>query len=341
MSSIADSIMQGPLCGSLASMSLYGVICMQTFRYWQTYEDDGKIIKCLVAFIWILETAHTVLTIYTIEFYLIMHFDDATRLEYSVWCVNFCHISILFIIGYAVNLFFIWRVLQLSQKRWIAICFVIFATIRCAIGLENCTFGQVLHVFHDMTTDFNSNSLIYIVWGTFRDKVYQTMVVGWVISAVVDSAIAFILCLNLRKRRTGMNRQGIISPTLTDNILNQLLLYSINTGAVTSFCAVLVIITFLTLPTTLAFIGFVQVQSKFYAISLLASLNNREKLRITEQANTTLEGIGSSPMPRFSAIRPSQQKSSYLVRTFNLSLSEVVWAQVICVSNRWNFGRLL
>ncbi|KAG1732271.1 hypothetical protein EDD22DRAFT_374754 [Suillus occidentalis] len=253
MSSIAASIMQGPLCGSLASMSLYGVICMQTFRYWQTYEDDGKILKCLVAFIWILETAHTVLTIYTIEFYLIMHFDDATRLEYSVWAMPSSYI-IGFIIAYAVNLFFIWRVLQLSQKRWIAICLAIFATIRCAIGLENCTFG-----------------LIYIVWGTFRDKVYQTMVVGWVVSAVVDSAIAFMLCLNFRKRRTGTNR--------TDNILNQLLLYSINTGAITSFCAVLVIITFLTLPTTLAFIGFVQVQSKFYAISLLASLKQPRKIQ--------------------------------------------------------------
>jgi hypothetical protein len=41
-----------------------------------------------------------------------------------------------------------------------------------AIGLENCTFGQVLHVFDDITTDYNLNSLIYIVWGTFRDKVY-------------------------------------------------------------------------------------------------------------------------------------------------------------------------
>jgi hypothetical protein len=78
-----------------------------------------------------------------------------------------------------------------------------------------------------------------------------------------------------------------------------------------------------------------------HQLNVSLRLNNREKLRITEQANTTLEGIGSSPMPRFSAIRPSQQKSSYLVRTFNLSLSVVVWTQVICVSNRWNFGRLL
>lgn len=245
-----------------------------------------KILKSLVAFIWILETAHTVLTIYTVEFYLIMHFGDVTRLEYSVWSMPISYI-IGFIIAYAVNLCFIWRVLQLSQKRWIAICFVIFATIRCGFGLENC-----------------SVALMYPAWKIFREKVYQTMVVGWVISAVVDSGIAFILYFYLRKHSTGMKR--------TDNMLNQLLLYSINTGAVTSFCAVLVIIMFLCLPTNLAFVGVVQVQSKLYAISLLASLNNRERLRINNPTNITTEGITSSPMPRFSAIKPSQQKSSYL-----------------------------
>lgn len=182
---------------------------------------------------------------------------------------------------------FIWRVLQLSQKRWIAICLVIFATIRCGFGFGNC-----------------SIALMYPVWKIFREKVYQTMIVGWALSAVVDSSIAFMLYLYLRKRRTGTNRN--------DNILNQLLLYSINTGAVTSFCAVMVLILFLCIPSNLAFIGFVQIQSKFYAISLLASLNNREKLRMTEQANTTLEGIGNSLLPRLSAIKPSQHKLSYL-----------------------------
>ncbi|KIK43266.1 hypothetical protein CY34DRAFT_804034 [Suillus luteus UH-Slu-Lm8-n1] len=286
MSSIVGSIMQGPLCGSLVSMLLYGVICMQTFRYWQTYEHDMKILKRLVAFVWILETAHTVLTIYTIEFYLIMHFGDDAYLEFSVWSMPISYI-IGFVIAYSVNLCFIWRVLQLSQKRWIAICLVIFATIRCGFGFGNC-----------------SIALMYPVWKIFREKVYQTMIVGWALSAVVDSSIAFMLYLYLRKRRTGTNRN--------DNILNQLLLYSINTGAVTSFCAVMVLILFLCIPSNLAFIGFVQIQSKFYAISLLASLNNREKLRMTEQANTTLEGIGNSLLPRLSAIKPSQHKLLYL-----------------------------
>jgi hypothetical protein len=286
MPSVVMSIMQGPLCGALATMLLYGVICMQTFRYWQAYEHDKKILKCLVASICILETVHTALTVYAVEFYLIMHFGDVTNLEYAVWGMPASYV-IGFIIAYAVNICFIWRILQLSQKRWIAICFVILATIRCGFGLANC-----------------SLSFYYPMWKIFREHVFPTMVVGWVLSAVVDSAIAFTLCLYLRKRRTGMNQ--------TDSILNRLLLYSINTGAVTSFCAILVVVMFLSLPNNLAFIGFVQVQSKLYAISFLASLNTRKRPETAKQSVPAAEGVALSFMPNFLTFETSHQQSSHL-----------------------------
>ncbi|KAG1724020.1 hypothetical protein EDB19DRAFT_324044 [Suillus lakei] len=281
MSSVVVSIMQGPLCGTLATMLLYGVICMQTFHYWQAYAHDGKILKSLVAFIWILETAHTALSIHSVEYYLIMHFGDTENLAYAVWSMGATYF-VGFIIAYAVNLCFIWRILRLSQKRWIAVCFFIVATVRCGFGLTNC-----------------SSSFRYTMWKTFRARVFPTMVVGWVLSAVVDSAIAFTLCLYLRKRRTGMNR--------TDSILNRLLLYSINTGVVTSIFAILVIIMFLGLPTNLAFIAFVQVQSKLYAVSFLASLNTRKStLEQTKQPVPSADGIA------LSLYNTSLQKPSHL-----------------------------
>lgn len=286
MPSVVMSIMQGPLCGALATMLLYGIICMQTFHYWQAYEHDRRTLKCLVASIWILETVHTALSVYAVEFYLIMHFGDVTNLAFAVWAMPASYV-IGFIIAYAVNLCFIWRILHLSQKRWISSCLVILATIRCGFGLANC-----------------SLSFYYPMWKIFREHVYPTMVVGWVLSAVVDSAIAFTLCLYLRKRRTGMNR--------TDSILNRLLLYSINTGAVTSFCAILVVIMFLGLPNNLAFIGFVQVQSKLYAISFLASLNTRKMPDSTKQPIPAVEGVALSFMSSFPTFKTPRQKSLHL-----------------------------
>lgn len=53
--------------------------------------------------------------------------------------------------------------------------------------------------------------------------------------------------------------------------MKQLLIYTINTGAMTSLLAILVIISFTTVMAD-AFIAFVQVQSEFYAIWLMATL---------------------------------------------------------------------
>ncbi|KAG1720537.1 hypothetical protein EDB19DRAFT_1776590 [Suillus lakei] len=106
MPSTVMSIMQGPLCGALATMLLYGIICMQTFRYWQVYKHDRKILK-------ILETAHTALSIYSVEFYLIMHFGDMTNLQSAVWGMPVSSRDMIAVcIAYSVNICFIWRVLQ-------------------------------------------------------------------------------------------------------------------------------------------------------------------------------------------------------------------------------------
>ncbi|KAG1724017.1 hypothetical protein EDB19DRAFT_323913 [Suillus lakei] len=268
--------MQAALSGTLATMLLYGVTCMQTFHYWQTYEHDGKILKSLVSFIWLLETAHTALSIHFVEYYLIVHFGDLTYLEYAVWSMGAtCVIG--FFIAYVVNLCFIWRISRLGQNRWIAGFFVIVATVRCGFGLANCVL-----------------SFIYPLWTEFRVRVFATMVAGQVLSAVVDGVIAFTLCFYLRKRRTGMKR--------TDSIINRLQLYSINTGAITSLIAALAVVAFIVLPTTTAFIAFVQVQGKLYATSLLASLNARKRtLEKIEQTVPTADGVALS---LFRAARP-------------------------------------
>lgn len=260
---------------------------MQTFHYWKAYENDRKFLKCLVGFIWILETVHTALSIHSVEHYLILNFGDVTTLEYAVWSMGATYF-IGFIIAYAVNLCFIWRIMQLSQKRWIAVCFVIFATVRCGFGLTNC-----------------SSSFRFTMWKTFRARVYPTMVVGWVLSALCDSSIAIALSIYLRQRRTGMKS--------TNGILNRLLIYTINTGAVTSFFAIMVLIMFLGLPTSLAFIAFVQVQSKLYAISFLASLNTRKSA--LEKVKQSGPGIALSLLPNFTTLKASHQKPSRMLQT--------------------------
>ncbi|KIJ15791.1 hypothetical protein PAXINDRAFT_76296 [Paxillus involutus ATCC 200175] len=80
MTSPVVNLMQGPLCGTLATMFLYGIFCMQTFYYARNYVEDRLLLK-------VLETVHLAFSIHMIEYYLITNFDNPPALEYLVWQV--------------------------------------------------------------------------------------------------------------------------------------------------------------------------------------------------------------------------------------------------------------
>ncbi|KAH0826381.1 hypothetical protein J3R83DRAFT_5346 [Lanmaoa asiatica] len=198
-----------------------------------------------------------------------------------------------FFAAWAVDLFFVWRIWQLSNQALICIFLVrylldsllrrkvmywdqaVLPTARTAVGIVNTIIS-----FKDTAV------------AEFLTKLYPTLVAGWALAAVADSLIAITLCYYLHKQRSGMKR--------TDHIINTLLLYTINTGALTSLFAILVIITFVALPGNLYFTAFVQVQSKLYAISMLASLNARKKTfedaraAVATSNNVSLNFVGQS-----------------------------------------------
>ncbi|KAF9232206.1 hypothetical protein BU15DRAFT_81497 [Melanogaster broomeanus] len=287
MASLIMSVMQGPFCGTLATLMLYGVICMQIFHYARNYGTDRKAIKWLVGCLWILETVHTVFSIHFVEFYLILNYDNPLALDYVIWQVllrHFCSshfdfgvpgyrsIGATYIIGFLVawivDIFFVWRIWQLSKQNWICVFLAMLATVRTGLGIGNCTVG-----------------FRYTAVNEFLSKVHPTMIAGWTIAAFADTLIALTLCYYLRKHRSGMKR--------TEHIINRLLFYIINTGVLTSFFAILVVTMFLALQTSMVFTAFVQVQ--IYAISLLASLNSRKDA--LEEARRVVPTMNNVSLP--------------------------------------------
>ncbi|KIJ15773.1 hypothetical protein PAXINDRAFT_114156 [Paxillus involutus ATCC 200175] len=240
------TVMQGPFCGTLVTLMLYGVICMQTFTYAWNYSTDRKAFKWLVGSLWIMETLHTAFSIHFVEYYLVLNYDNPSSLAYASWQVlsPFC-VRLTLTTSWATGLwgFFVWRIWQVSKQIWIS-GFLVFLT-KVHVGQATCLLRVVTHFAHK-----------------------PTMIAGWTLAAFADTLIAITLCYWLRKQRSGMKR--------TEHVINRLLLYTINTGVLTSLFAILVITLYLALPTSMAFTAFVQVQSKLYAISLLASLNSRK-----------------------------------------------------------------
>ena len=67
-------------------------------------------------------------------------------------------------------------------------------------------------------------------------------------TALADASIALVLVYLLQSSRSGFKR--------SDTIINRLIAFAINTGLITGVCAIISLITGLTLPNTLVYIMF-------------------------------------------------------------------------------------
>jgi len=259
----ARSHIELPLLGTSFAMLLYGVLSMQTYLYFQRYRNDSTIIRAVVGSIWIMETLYAALSCHFVQHYFVTHFADPFALEKIEWSLAL--VAVLgMIIGLTANMFFIWRIWLLSKRRWIPICAAMLAVTRAVLGIYVSCLG-----------------FPYNTWASFLPHAYGCLLAGLAIEVVVNSIITVAVSYELLHGRSGMQQ--------TDAVVTRLLIYTVNTGAMTSFVAIAEIITFVALPHTVVFLAFVFVQSKLYANCLLATLNARKAMR----ARTSL-GFGSA-----------------------------------------------
>ncbi|KDQ24897.1 hypothetical protein PLEOSDRAFT_32935, partial [Pleurotus ostreatus PC15] len=118
----------------------------------------------------------------------------------------------------------------------------------------------------------------------------------WLLYSALGSAvfadvfIAATLCFFLSTRRTGFKS--------TDNLVNTMMVYSINTGLLTSVCAMACFITYAIWPQDFVFIGIYFTLSKLYLNSLLATLNARTLMREHDhRISTNPEGVSFKFVP--------------------------------------------
>ncbi|KAG8218151.1 hypothetical protein J3R82DRAFT_3693 [Butyriboletus roseoflavus] len=106
------------------------------------------------------------------------------------------------------------------------------------------------------------------------------------VAAAGDVLIAAFLCSLLQMSRTGFRR--------SDTMINKLIVFSINTGLLTSICAVASLISIAAWPTTFIYIAFYFCLGRLYCNSLLATLNARKGLRGgsgSDEMSLSLQGV--------------------------------------------------
>jgi len=196
---------------------------------------------------------HAALSCHFIQHYFVSSFTDLHALEKVEWSLAL--VAVLgMIIGWIVNSFFIWRIWLLSNRLWVVIVTGLLATTRAVIGIYVCCLA-----------------FPYRTWAEFTPHAYPYLLAGLVVEVLANSAIAIAVSYELSHGRSGIRQ--------TDALINRLLIFTVNTGAMTSFIAIAEMVTFVLMSDTLVFLAFVFVQSKLYANCLLATLNARKSMR--------------------------------------------------------------
>ncbi|KAI0631854.1 hypothetical protein C8Q77DRAFT_1159588 [Trametes polyzona] len=249
------------LIGTFLSLILYGINVHQAYRYFRLYPEDRTALRLFVACIIVAETLFTTSCMHTCYFYLIKKYFDPLGLLHGVWSLQVLPALTGFVI-FLTQCFFARRVYLLRpQYRPLVAIAVFFSLVTLA---ETVKTYQVV---------------------AFEKFEHYTWIdcAGLAGAVVSDGLTTSMLLIILRQSRTGFKQ--------TDHILDRLILYTVNTGLLTTFFNILAVVLVrstwshamrlldqpinvwvkaLLFPGKLIYIAIVVVDTKVYSNSLLA-----------------------------------------------------------------------
>ncbi|KAJ3550832.1 hypothetical protein NMY22_g188 [Coprinellus aureogranulatus] len=264
------------MLGGLFALMLCGVTQAQAFLYFKLYPKDRIFLKSLVFSIWMLDTLHSAFIIVALWDHFIDHFGDAESIDTVPWSLGVriassfrctmtliravavqLTIAITAILTFAVHCFLIYRIFALSRQSYL-LCVPLLALSASRLAFACLTTAKLVSV------ELHSLKLFVRDFG-------WSFTAGLAISTILDIAITASLILLLKSRHQEFSTMN--------QILDALVLYTFETGGVTTVATGVCLITWLTMSDNLVFLALHFIISKFYANSLLMTLNTRANLK--------------------------------------------------------------
>ncbi|KAF9474071.1 hypothetical protein BDN70DRAFT_936930 [Pholiota conissans] len=248
-----DNSMGAMMIGVIVSAVLHGITLMQAFMYWRNFRKDALYLKAMVLTTVIFDAIHLAFISHTVYHYVITNYHHPENLLLITWSVI---MEALFtgVNGGLVQTFYVMRVWRLShQNSFLAggILFFILCTTGCGtawvvLGMQMGTYERLLSIT-PLTITINA------------------------LSTFVDISIAASLCILLNKSRTGFKK--------SDSIINRLIIFVVNTGVLTTCCAIASLICLIASSKSLIYASFYFCIGRLYTNSFLATLNARRSFQ--------------------------------------------------------------
>ncbi|KAJ7033559.1 hypothetical protein C8F04DRAFT_1104310 [Mycena alexandri] len=248
----------GPMIvGVFFNMILYGVLAGQTLSYFQVYKKDATWMRLFVGFLFAVETANTALDMAMMYEPLILNYGRKPVFFPTVFMTEpLCVV----LVSVPVQLFFAWRIHQLTKSLWVPLIISVFGVASFAGGLWTAIRVQMLREFSKKPLLHNSALLWFLA------------------ACVADVLITISLVMTLSKKKTGF--------VATDSVIEKIIRMTIQTGMITALFSILDVVCFMALPHYAVNFVWDLALSKLYSNCLLSTLNARHKLNNASHGST-------------------------------------------------------
>ncbi|KAF9461440.1 hypothetical protein BDZ94DRAFT_1323339 [Collybia nuda] len=256
----ADENLGALLIGFTISLLLCGVVMMQGYTYYQNFGKDIGFLKALTTFILILEVAHSAMITVVVYHTTVTKAGDPGNGPNSYPLTTSVLLEVL--LTAMVQCFFAFRIYRLSGSLYIPIACWSLALLRLGGGL-----ALVSESYLDVPRQPNALTL--------TDKFGWLITLSVTVGAVADIIIAASLCYYLKR----LSEPPPCNSTSrsTSELIDRLIIYTIQTGLITSMASVALVITFHAIQQTEIWFAIYTVLAKLYSNSYLLSLNVRRR----------------------------------------------------------------
>ncbi|KZV70188.1 hypothetical protein PENSPDRAFT_453728 [Peniophora sp. CONT] len=272
-----DNYLGALFIGVMLSTAIYGVTCLQYYLYFAHYSShDGLYVKALIVTLLVLDTAHATLLGVCYYYYSVTHFGDYDALERPHWSL-LVQVGVGTVLSLLVQCFYAYRIHRIGNAILVPLVIV-------ALSWGQEIAGGVLYMLHAFKVDW-----IPLTAST-TSTAFTTS--GLVCDVACDICIAVATFTYLYR----------ISPgSMKNKAIGQLVLYSMNTCLVTSVCAAVCLVVWLTTSeASLIYAPFFFVLIRMYSCSLMTVMNSRENLlkKLRHSKSDPLETADMHPHSR-------------------------------------------
>lgn len=277
-----SSVFGSGLVGIVLASTLFGIYTAQAYSYFNYYPKDRLWMKLLVVGIWVTLALEYSLNLHAIYTYLIDDFGLNPKLAVASWDWM-SYVLLTSVTSVCVQLFFARRLFQLLHNQIAKWVLLVCITCLSLLGFVFGTYMTAITIKMRLFASFTA-----VTWGIDL----------WLGGNVAcDILITLGMVYALHTSRTGIKS--------TDRLINKLMAYSIQTGAVTSITEIFCLATYTASGFHFGHILVVFPLSGLYATSFLANLHaripNAPGLSVARGVVVTDSDIGMTSTGRFTA----------------------------------------